>query len=88
MLVFAYGQLPKKYYRRLLVGIFAFVVTVVILLVLIQVLGYISLFLCIVESHDGQVVLLLCWILLMLPNTFQLSLQFLNISPLRGPPSS
>ncbi|KNB42178.1 dolichyl-diphosphooligosaccharide--protein glycosyltransferase subunit [Blastocystis sp. subtype 4] len=39
LLVFAYGQLPKKYYRRLLVGIFAFVVTVVILLVLIQVLG-------------------------------------------------
>ena len=39
LLVFAYGQLPKTYYRRLLSVIFSFVVTVVILLVLIQVLG-------------------------------------------------
>ena len=39
LLEFAYGQLPKPYYRRLLIVIFSFVVAVVILLVLIQVLG-------------------------------------------------
>ena len=38
--MFAYDQLPKKYYRYLLYSIFAFVVAVVILLVLIQVLGW------------------------------------------------
>ena len=38
--MFAYDQLPKKYYRSLLYAIFAFVVAVVILLVLIQVLGW------------------------------------------------
>lgn len=40
LLVFAYDQLPAKYYKKLLVVIFAFVIAVVILLVLIQVLGY------------------------------------------------
>lgn len=39
LLVFAYGSLPAKYYRHLLMFIFSFVVVVVILLVLIQVLG-------------------------------------------------
>lgn len=39
LLVFAYDQLPKKYYKKLLFLIFAFVIVVVIMLVLIQVLG-------------------------------------------------
>ena len=34
LLVFAYDQLPAKYYKKLLVVIFAFVIAVVILLVL------------------------------------------------------
>ena len=57
LLVFAYDQLPAKYYKKLLVVIFAFVIAVVILLVLIQVLGYFFLSLSyLIVSLVGQVV--------------------------------